>query len=202
MAKFKGAVLQCEVCGSEFKVPPSRAAKAKTCSHACSVRYRAEAIKRQEAVTCARCGKEFQTPRCHAGRRKFCSYECKHTDPAYLSRLSRVNSGAANAMWKGGVVAHSSGYICRLAPHHPFSSNNYVLEHRLVMECWLRENDPDSCFLVRLGDQLYLTPEIVVHHVDEDKANNAIGNLQCMTLAEHTRLHSLLRAASKKRRGP
>lgn len=102
-----------------------------------------------------------------------------------------------NPMWKGGETAHSQGYVYKRAPHHPFASSGYVFEHRLVMEDWLRENAPGSHFLVKLGNNFYLSPEFVVHHVDEDKANNAPGNLRCLTPQEHMRLHSLDRASKR-----
>lgn len=93
-------------------------------------------------------------------------------------------------MWKGGVVDHSDGYLYELATDHPFASNGYVLQHRLVMERWLRENHPESKFLITVGENLYLSPGFEVHHKDEKRANNAIGNLQCMTRAEHRRHHN------------
>lgn len=51
----------------------------------------------------------------------------------------------------------------------------YVMEHRLVMEKHLGR---------------FLTPEEVVHHVDEDGGNNAIENLRVMSKTEHDALHS------------
>jgi hypothetical protein len=61
------------------------------------------------------------------------------------------------------------------------------------MEQWLRENEPTSPYLVQHGWQLYLSPEYHVHHKDEDKANNAVDNLQCVTPSEHSALHVELR---------
>ena len=58
------------------------------------------------------------------------------------------------------------------------------------MERHLRGSNPGSPFLIRLGDNLYLSPEFVVHHRDRDMANNAIANLECMTTAEHVRHHT------------
>ena len=75
-------------------------------------------------------------------------------------------------------------------PGHPFSSNGYVFEHRLVMEAHLREADPYSRFLIRLGNQMYLSPDYVVHHKDENKTNNAVSNLECMTRTDHMTHHS------------
>jgi HNH endonuclease len=37
----------------------------------------------------------------------------------------------------------------------------------------------------------------VIHHKDEDKTNNKIGNLQCVSRAEHARLHSKGRVLSE-----
>lgn len=45
--------------------------------------------------------------------------------------------------------------------------------HRIV---WERENGP-------------IPPGLHVHHVDEDKANNALANLRLLTVAEHLAMH-------------
>jgi len=93
-------------------------------------------------------------------------------------------------MWKGGRVKRVDGYVYRAAPHHPYASNTYVLEHRLVMEQYLRENEPDSPNLIQLGFQRYLSPEMHVHHIDEDKTNNVASNLMCMTPSDHRKHHN------------
>lgn len=129
---------------------------------------------------------------------KYCSYECKHSHGDYLQNLSDQTTRENNPMWKGGEVLHSGGWVYQYAPHHPFASNGYVFAHRRIMEKWLRENDPESPFLIRLGNHLYLSPDFVVHHKDENKRNNAIENLQCLTPAEHTRLHSASRHLQSK----
>lgn len=100
-------------------------------------------------------------------------------------------TGENNPMWQGGKVKHSEGYIYELAKWHPLASpTGYVLEHRLVMERWLLQNDPASKFLEYRNGHLVLSPEYEVHHKDENKANNSIDNLECLTPAEHRRLHS------------
>ena len=83
-----------------------------------------------------------------------------------------------------------NGYFYVHSPTHPFrSQKRLVMEHRLVMEAHLRSIDPGSSFLTEVAGELYLRPEIDVHHRDHDKTNNVVENLQCLTKAEHSRLH-------------
>lgn len=198
MAKFKGAILNCKICGSAFKVPPSRAHKAEFCSLKCASIGRAARLQKRVAIECANCGDMFEVPECHAQRRKYCSRGCKHSHDTYLSDLSNRSEAAGNSQWKGGIVNHSDGYLYKRAPHHPFASNGYVFAHRLIMEKWLRENEPGSRFLIRLGNQLYLSPDFVVHHRDEDRRNNVIRNLQCLTNSEHISVHNEMRRNTRK----
>ena len=53
-------------------------------------------------------------------------------------------------------------------------SGKRIDEHRLV---WEQHNGP-------------IPPGHVIHHIDENKSNNDIANLACMSLSEHTRLHT------------
>jgi len=65
--------------------------------------------------------------------------------------------------WKGGKVVDKRGYILVHLPEHPLASKGgYVREHRLVAEAVLGR---------------YLTPTEVVHHKDDDPANNHPDNL-------------------------
>ena len=76
--------------------------------------------------------------------------------------------------WMGGVWI-SRGYKYIFSPNHPFTNKNkYVREHRLIIEAFLGR---------------YLTSEEVIHHIDRDKSNNKIGNLQICSKGEHRKLH-------------
>ena len=55
-----------------------------------------------------------------------------------------------------------------------------IKKHRLIME--------ESIGRV-------LTPKEVVHHKDENKLNNAIHNLQIMSVKEHNQHHAALKTA-------
>lgn len=72
--------------------------------------------------------------------------------------------GARHRDWKGGRIRDKHGYVLVHLPAHPDrNSSGYVREHRLVMER-------------KLGRRL--RPQEVVHHVDNDPANNREDNLE------------------------
>jgi hypothetical protein len=85
--------------------------------------------------------------------------------------------GEKSRRWAGGRVVDCQGYVHIFFPDHPYSCvNHYVREHRLVMEEFLSR---------------YLTPEEIVHHIDGNKSNNCIENLQLFsTNGEHTAYHN------------
>lgn len=198
MAKFVGAILSCEICGSEFKVPQCRAKTARFCGHECSVVGRAAAISKPKvAVVCKHCGVTFFDHQSHAGKRVYCSTTCMEAHSSHIQAKVDRFTGERNWNWSGGISQHSDGYIYESCPEHPFASNGYVFQHRLVAERHLRETHPDSPCLIRLGEQLYLSPDFVVHHEDGDRKNNVPGNLQVMTNSDHISLHNAIRRNKK-----
>lgn len=81
---------------------------------------------------------------------------------------TRYNKGENHSNYKGGRLLTSGGYILVLLDNNdPYycmtNSLSYVLEHRLVM----------AKFLGRP-----LTKNETVHHIDGDRTNNKIDNLQ------------------------
>lgn len=67
--------------------------------------------------------------------------------------------------WKGGVRKKvGTGYIGIFSPEHPFATKGgYVVEHRLVMESHIGR---------------YLKPWEVIHHINKNKTDNRIENLE------------------------
>jgi len=77
----------------------------------------------------------------------------------------------------GRSRVNNKGYIYIRIPEHPMAtSTGYVYEHRVVMEN-------------KLGRLLKSTE--VVHHIDGNRRNNAIDNLELLTADEHARVHAL-----------
>ena len=198
MAKFKGVVLSCKICGKEFKVPQCRAKTAEFCGHECSVIGRAQKMSKPKiAVICKGCGVTFYDHPCHAGRRIYCSKACKDSNEDYQQKMRAKVLGDKNPMWGGGIIPHSDGYLYQHAPEHPFASNGYVLQHRLVAEEHLRKTNPDSIALVKIEGKRYLRKEFAVHHKDMDRVNNTPENLMVLTNSEHQKLHNAIRRAAK-----
>lgn len=84
-------------------------------------------------------------------------------------------NGKDHPNWKGGVRI-ADGYVYIYVPEHPaaFPGRPYVQQHRLVME-------------EKLGR--YLESDEVVHHLDGNRMNNDIDNLEVKYRGQHLSDH-------------
>ena len=106
-------------------------------------------------------------------------------------KIKRNQFGANNANWKNGRTTSADGYIYIKSPGHPRASKcgDYVAEHVLVMEKHLGR------YLIYHGPGHPLSE--IVHHIDGNKANNKLCNLQLCSFTEHMQTHGRLRISAK-----
>jgi HNH endonuclease len=126
--------------------------------------------------------------------KKLCECGCGLSRPAADNRGrprrfikghgNKFKPGSENPKWTSGRYNDSKGYAMVQCLGHPKANvHGYVYEHILVIEGYLSR---------------HLNPDIeVVHHIDGNKQNNDISNLQIMTRGEHTQYHAKLRKRNK-----
>lgn len=145
-------------------------------------------------MVCPMCGKRFHLKTCaiSKAKRHFCSRECFYK--AKVDDMSGENNhqygllGEKNASWMGGRRITNYGYIYVNVPEHPFGhkKSHLVFEHRLIAEKYLLTEENS----IEINGKRYLKPEYDVHHIDHDRRNNDVSNLQVLTRKEHQMLHN------------
>lgn len=80
-------------------------------------------------------------------------------------------------MWEIKKLIKKGDYVYALVPNHPNATKNgYVLHHRVVMENHLGR---------------LLNADEVVHHINQNKFDNRIENLEVMKRTVHSKKHML-----------
>ncbi len=93
----------------------------------------------------------------------------------FKKELSERMQYDKNPAWKGGrIIDKNSGYIKIKIYNHSNSKDNYVSEHRLVMEKYLGRE---------------LEPHEIVHHINGDRSDNRIENLELTSNNKHGKIH-------------
>ena len=168
----------CKECGKIFYKYPSRIrlGEGKFCSKQCFSNYlKSKTIIKQ----CIICNRTFKTWQSHIikGKYKCCSKKCADE---YKRKYAYKTK-----QWKGGKFINKDRYVCVKYHNHPNSDcQNYVMEHRLVIEKILNR---------------FLPTEYPIHHINGVRTNNRPENLICFTSkSAHNRFHKSENNVSKK----
>ena len=152
-------------------------------------------LRQKPNCNCLICGKAIYIKPCRLNNRfgHCCSKECRSVmyskyrrgkeHPSYGLRKEQT------ANYKGGKYINQKGYYLILSPDYPFrDKNNYVYEHRLVVESNYQLFNEK--YFVVIDGKHYLKKGIEVHHKNENTSDNRIENLEVMTKSEHKSFHA------------
>lgn len=187
----KRVTLSCAGCGGSFE-RPKHLATAKYCSGDCfhsaakgvAQRPRSERYYR----TCEACAVSFRVTLTRKDTARFCSRTCQYQSPAYREEMSDVQRGEKHWRWTGGLYKGGRGYV--RIKGHKLAAQRFQLAHRLVVETAMLEMEPNHPFLIEVEGKKRLNPKIDVHHIDQNRSNNAFANLLAVTKRAHARIHS------------
>lgn len=184
----------CDLCHTRYRKRADRVRTPDFCCLAC--RNLAAARKREErSLNCAYCGVSF-IPRIYQishGGGRYCSLKCSTT-----ARIGARNGPEAKAKAIATYRANGHDKNRKRGPDHPQfygrkicggyvwiwnKERGYVQEHRLIME--------------RKLDRPLVEVEIV-HHINRDRTDNRIENLELMSRSEHAKEHSKESVAARR----
>jgi hypothetical protein len=130
--------------------------------------------QRAYLYTCDECGKDFPRKKySKKSSRIFCGKSCSGKAQS-KDGINCTAKGEHSPHWRGGIRKRRK-YISIYTPNHPYASDGYVMEHRLIME---------QC----IGR--FLLPNEHVHHLDGNPTNNHISNLKLMSHSQHSSHHN------------
>lgn len=164
----------CLYCGDIYEVARSRYDGGytlhKCCSRLCYIAHKKEARRKRESK------KNYVCTNCLG---VFIGYRRGKTGRVFCSQKCSVEymRGDKAHTYVDGTTIGVNGYRSIKV------GDKYVLEHRLVMEEHLNRK---------------LLPGEVVHHIDGDRLNNNIENLEVMEKKEHDRKHTTERHAQRR----
>lgn len=195
--------VKCHICNKEIEICPSRYEKNTSKEFCCSKSCMSilKTTGRIPNYTCVICGKfHYQRPSKIKNNSigLTCSKECFKINKKNNSIGEKNHQyglkGKLNASFKSGRRISNYGYVLIYKPEHERANcNGYVFEHILVMEKHIGRK-------LKFISKLHKDNE-VVHHVDFNKKNNSINNLNIMKHGEHVAFHNKLNHRKRTNKG-
>lgn len=135
-------------------------------------------MRRDKTKICIICKKEFSKNKNYSklqwDKKKFCDKTCFGIYNRKLL-IERFKNKENHPRWRGGIQKHGDGYVQIIDINHVSAdSRGRVLEHRYVVEKYLGRK---------------LSDKEIVHHINHDKLDNHIENLEILTRSEHLKRH-------------
>lgn len=189
---------KCIVCGKENYPIDTKKFPKTFCSYKCYEEW--QKFNKTPNCKCVICGREMYLKPSRLKRVKngiTCSLECSYKlKSEYMKGDGNHQYGLVgdkNASFKNSELVTNYGYLLEYCPGHPYphdrsNQTTRVLQHRLVVE---RNSDRfDEAYFEFIDGWKVLKPEYDVHHINEDKKDNRIENLEILTRSEHTIHHN------------
>ena len=188
---------KCEWCGKEKEYKYKSVIK-RFCSHKCSNNYKwanLRAKKEYLDFECPICNKKIKiyskdhrvknnskiycSKKCSdIGHKTGCLICCKHCNKQFYSTRHKFCSKECARQYRKENYNHKiyeeNGYLVKYINGYNKKGNAKI--HRIIMEEYLERK---------------LSPDEVVHHINHNKKDNRIENLQVMSRGEHSKIHRL-----------
>jgi len=163
----KGKFIPCKTCSKEFYISPCQEGATKYCSESC----RSKGCDRSSRKTgryfnCGICGKQkYQAKIAYEKNSKtgikFCSQKCK-------TRALKKEIVSYGFKYMGGPKKESNPYVTKMIDGIRYKFHRKVMEDHIGRK--LNRNEH-------------------VHHINGDKKDNRIDNLQIVSPSQHAKLH-------------
>lgn len=80
---------------------------------------------------------------------------------------------------KIGIIK-SGKYLWSWSPTHPYrNKSNRIFQHRLVIDLY---------YSIKCGHPVYLKRGVDIHHIDGNKENNNLSNLEILSMSNHAKI--------------
>ena len=123
---------------------------------------------------------KFRLGYCNCGCGKSINIRSVAKRRLQIYKHGHSQKGSKHWKWKQGRILDKDGYVLIKRPFHPYkNARDYVQLHRLIIEAY---------YSIMYGEVIYLFPLLVIHHIDGNKQNNSLSNLEILTKRQHDSL--------------
>lgn len=175
--------INCERCSKPFAVKRYRSTIARFCSFKCR--------RTSKSYHCDTCGRKVIRPPSQAGDRVFCSTECAAEQTRFQPGFVPWNKGMAGIRLSPSTEFKAGPRPDKRMPIGAVSIRTRKRDGK--SRAWVKVADPNKWMLrsqlVWISEHGPIPVGYVVHHKDRNTLNDALDNLELLTVAEHISEH-------------